>query len=101
MWRLRCHAVEPPRITLVVVGKRHHTRFFSIHRAKGGSPIEKVLSAQDKNLQAGLVIDHTVLFLPQFSFYLQSHDSPLGTAKSRHYVFIKYASEYTPTSFKE
>jgi hypothetical protein len=52
----------PPAVTIVVVRKRHHTRFFP-----------KNENATD-NLSAGLVIDHTVITLQFDNFYLQSHD---------------------------
>lgn len=83
------------QFTLVVVGKLHQTRFFPIS-AKDDHPVDPrtVLKADDKNFQAGLVIDHTVVFPHQFSFYLQRHDSPLGTAKSRHYAVIENKSGY-------
>lgn len=72
-----------PAITMLVVGKRHHTRFFP-----------KNIS-ETANLQAGLVIDHTVV-TPQFdSFYFQSHDCPEGTARSGHYAVIANESGYT------
>jgi hypothetical protein len=72
-----------PAVTMLVVGKRHHTRFFP-----------KNENATD-NLSAGLVIDHTVV-TPQFdNFYLQSHDCPIGTARSGHYVVITNESGYS------
>ncbi|CAG8961370.1 hypothetical protein HYFRA_00013831 [Hymenoscyphus fraxineus] len=78
-----------PKITLLVVGKRHHTRFFPYDRYK------------EENLTAGLVIDHTVVNPQHFNFYLQSHNSPLGTARSAHYVVIENESGYTPHELQE
>jgi eukaryotic translation initiation factor 2C len=87
-----------PKITLLVVGKRHHTRFFPYKKSRGYSIGDKTT---DKSLPAGLIIDHTVVNAHQFSFYLQSHDSPLGTAKSGHYVVIVNESEYTSKKLQE
>ncbi|TVY81280.1 putative protein tag-76 [Lachnellula suecica] len=81
-----------PKITMLVVGKRHHTRFYP-----KDSPKDKV----GKNLNPGLVIDHTIV-TPQYdNFYLQSHDSPEGTARSGHYVVISNDSGYTPEKLQE
>lgn len=70
------------KITLVVVGKRHHARFYP--KANG-----------TMNLDPGTVIDKLVVAPKQFSFYLQSNDSPLGTASSAHYVVLKNESGYS------
>lgn len=81
-----------PKITLLVVGKRHHTRFFP------------KLAKNDKynnNLQSGLVIDSGIITPNHFSFYLQSHDSALGTARSAHYIVIINESNYTTESIQE
>lgn len=83
---------HPPSITLLVVGKRHHTRFFpsrdqgTLNRVEPTPP--RGIRSQDTNLSAGLIIDHTVVDANRTSFFLQSHDSPQGTARSGHYVVI-------------
>lgn len=69
-------------ITLLVVGKRHHTRFLPKN------------SKHDKNHPAGLCVDSDVMVPHEFSFYLQSHASALGTARSGHYVVIHNGSKY-------
>ncbi|TGO08682.1 hypothetical protein BTUL_0196g00060 [Botrytis tulipae] len=81
-----------PKITLLVVGKRHHTRFFP----KLAQNIKF-----NNNLPSGLVIDSGVVTPNHFSFYLQSHDSALGTARSAHYIVIINESDYTPESIQE
>ncbi|KAF7879476.1 hypothetical protein EAF04_000672 [Stromatinia cepivora] len=81
-----------PKITLLVVGKRHHTRFF---------PREKKGEKYNRNLESGLLIDTGVVTPNHFSFYLQSHDSALGTAKSAHYIVITNESNYTPEHIQE
>ncbi|KAH6666296.1 Piwi domain-containing protein [Halenospora varia] len=69
-------------ITLIVVAKRHHARFYPVadHVTSGGK--------EDTNLKVGTIIDSAVMPSSHFSFYLQSHDSPLGTARSAHYVVL-------------
>ncbi|TGO52411.1 hypothetical protein BOTNAR_0325g00040 [Botryotinia narcissicola] len=81
-----------PEITLIVVGKRHHTRFFP-RLAKNDD--------FNNNLPSGLVIDSWVGTPNHFSFYFQSHDSALGAARSAHYIVIINESDYTPESIQE
>lgn len=82
-------------ITLVVVRKRHHTRFFPNSTESS--------ETQKKDLRVGLFIDHDVIHPKQFNFYLQSHDSPEGTARTGHHVVLAKDSGYTPAqlSFKK
>lgn len=55
-------------ITLLVVGKRHHTRFL---------PTDE---NDEKNHPAGLCVDSDVIVPHEFSFYLQSHESTWNSA---------------------
>lgn len=72
------------RITLLVVTKRHHTRFFPLK-----------LNKSTKNISGGLVVNKQIMNPNQTSFFLQSHDSPLGTARSAHYTVIVNQCELT------
>ncbi|KUJ21350.1 Piwi-domain-containing protein, partial [Mollisia scopiformis] len=74
-------AVPRPRITLVIVIKRHHSRFFP-------NPENR------QNNKSGLLVDETVVAPKQFNFYLQAHDSPIGTARNTHYVVLENESGY-------
>ncbi|KAJ8063305.1 hypothetical protein OCU04_008535 [Sclerotinia nivalis] len=80
-----------PLITVLVVGKRHHTRFYP--------EISKLHN--DINCPAGLVVDKEIVNPNRTSFYLQNHHSPLGTARSSHYVIIKNESKYTVEELQE
>ncbi|KAL8788284.1 MAG: hypothetical protein Q9195_007381 [Heterodermia aff. obscurata] len=62
-----------PRITFIIVGKRHHTRFFHV----AGNP---------KN---GTVVDNGVIDDRKWDFFLQSHTPLQGTARPAHYVVLK------------
>ncbi|CAE6418353.1 unnamed protein product [Rhizoctonia solani] len=75
-----------PKITVVVVGKRHHVRFFPTH---GG---------EDKsgNCPAGTVVDDVVGHPTEFDFYLQSHGGLLGTSRSSHYNVLHDENNFTP-----
>ncbi|KAF5870268.1 putative piwi-domain-containing protein [Botrytis fragariae] len=66
-----------PLITLLVVGKRHHARFFPDNNKQ-----------PSRNLPSGTVVDRGVVDPNRTNFYLQSHDSALGTARTGHYVLI-------------
>jgi eukaryotic translation initiation factor 2C len=77
-----------PKLTLLVVTKRHHARFFPSKEVTAGD--KKV----DINLTLGQVIETTVVDPVNQDFYLQSHHSALGTARSSHYVVIHNDSKY-------
>lgn len=75
-----------PKLTLIVAIKRHHTRFYPLTLVDG-----------DPNLNAGTIIDSIVVTPNHFSFYLQSHCSPLGTARSTQYVVVYDDLDYKST----
>ena len=51
-----------PKLTIVICGKRHHTRFY---------PTEKKDAAHDGNPKPGTVVDRGVTALCDFDFFLQ------------------------------
>ena len=69
-------------LTFVVVGKRHHTRFFPT----ASHPV----SGPDRygNTNPGLVVDKVVTSSTSMDFYLQSHAAIKGTARSSHYFVL-------------
>ena len=67
-----------PKITVIIVGKRHHVRFFP--GPKGGD--------RSGNCPAGTVIDTDVVHPTEFDFYLQSHGGLLGTSRPAHYSVL-------------
>lgn len=72
-----------PKLTLVVVTKRHHARFYPM------------LEAPDINLPMGTMVDNKIVTPFNWSFYLQSHHSELGTARSALYVVLFDDCNYT------
>ncbi|KAL3683483.1 hypothetical protein R1sor_001505 [Riccia sorocarpa] len=69
-----CDALESgynPKITLVVVQKRHHTRFFP---ARGGG-----------NVRPGTIVDTEVCHPRDNDFFLMSHAGLIGTTRPTHY----------------
>ncbi|TGO33935.1 hypothetical protein BHYA_0220g00100 [Botrytis hyacinthi] len=63
--------------------ERHHAGYYPL-----------TLEPGDPNLGAGTIIDSVVVTPNHFSFYLQSHCNPLGTAKSTQYVVIYDYQDY-------
>ncbi|KAI5364698.1 putative Zinc finger, CCHC-type, Piwi domain, ribonuclease H-like superfamily [Septoria linicola] len=86
-------------ITVIVVGKRHHTRFFcandkdSYPDPKKGHPTLSGAPDINGNARPGLLVDK-IITMPVTQdgfcdFFLQSHAALAGTAKSAHYVVIR------------
>ncbi|PWY68874.1 RNA interference and gene silencing protein [Aspergillus eucalypticola CBS 122712] len=78
-------SLNQPRITIVIVGKRHHTRFFTPTRTgqRNGR------SFQDTNPPNGTIVDHGPAISSRvWDFYLQSHTASRGTARPAHYVVL-------------
>lgn len=75
-----------PRITFIVVQKRHHTRFFpmSEHDAVG----------RGKNVPPGTTVDTVITHPSQHDFYLCSHASIQGTSRPCHYHVIWDDSDF-------
>ncbi|KAK2462455.1 hypothetical protein APHAL10511_005425 [Amanita phalloides] len=64
-----------PKITLVVVGKRHHFRFMSPQNEKGNTP-------------AGTTVDTDITDPIVWDWYTQSHKPLLGTSRPAHYTVL-------------
>ncbi|KAJ3829936.1 argonaute-like protein [Lentinula raphanica] len=71
-----------PRITFIVVGKRHHYRFFPEHPEARGE------ADRSGNCIAGTVVDRGITHPLEYDFYLQSHGGLLGTSRSAHYSVL-------------
>ncbi|KAG8946718.1 hypothetical protein FRC04_011496 [Tulasnella sp. 424] len=65
--------IPRPKLTFIVVGRRHHVRFFP---PPGGS------SDRSGNAPAGLVIDREITSPVEFDFYLQSHGGQIAGHES-------------------
>ena len=65
-------------VSIFIVGKRHHTRFF---------PIEEKDMTANKNPFPGLVVDRDITNRREWDFFLQAHDAIKGTARPAH-VFV-------------
>ncbi|KAA1466451.1 argonaute-like protein [Dentipellis sp. KUC8613] len=83
-----CAALKiKPQITMIVVGKRHHVRFFPRSGNEGD---------RSGNCPAGTVVDREVVNPVEFDFYLQSHGGLLGTSRPAHYNVLYDENKFTP-----
>ncbi|KAL8669539.1 MAG: hypothetical protein Q9168_005871 [Polycauliona sp. 1 TL-2023] len=69
-----------PKITMIVCGKRHHTRFYPTNLQDADH--------KGQNCQNGTVVDRGVTMEHGWDFFLQAHHCIQGTAKPTHYVVI-------------
>ena len=68
-----------PRVTFIIVQKRHHTRFFAMNRQdsdRSGNPLP------------GTVVDTAVCHPTEFDFYLLSHAGIQGTSRPTKYAVL-------------
>ena len=68
-----------PKITIVIVGKRHHTRFY---------PTDADKADRSSNPTCGTVVDRGVTEPRNWNFFLQAHTAIQGTARPAHYYVI-------------
>jgi len=78
---------NPPKLTFIIVGKRHHLKFFVQARDSVDQPPQ------------GLVVDTEVVSPLYPNFYLQSHAGMLGTRKSSHYTVLHNENEVFDADF--
>lgn len=85
--RAACKEVYPvadqkkglPRLTIAVVGKRHHTRFY---------PTAAADADNSGNTKSGTVVDRGVTEARNWDFFLQAHTALQGTARPGHYYVV-------------
>ncbi|MCJ1459955.1 hypothetical protein MMC28_010334 [Mycoblastus sanguinarius] len=71
---------QQPKLTIIIVGKRHHTRFFPTN-PKDADP-------KTGNPMNGTVVDRGVTMEKGWDFFLQAHTALQGTARPAHYVIV-------------
>ena len=71
---------KKPLVTIIVVGKRHHTRFY---------PTDESGMARSGNPHPGTIVDRGITMERGWDFFLQAHDGLKGTARPAHYVVIQ------------
>lgn len=68
-----------PKISIVVCGKRHHTRFY---------PTDVANADRSSNCEPGTIVDRSVTEAGNWDFFVQSHACLQGTARPSHYYVI-------------
>ena len=68
-----------PRISIVIVGKRHNTRFY---------PTRQEDADRSSNPPNGTVVDRAVTEARNWDFFLQAHAAIQGTARPAHYYTV-------------
>lgn len=68
-----------PRISIIIVGKRHHTRFY---------PTKVEEADNSSNPQNGTVVDRGVTEARNWDFFMQAHKAIQGTARPAHYYVV-------------
>ncbi|KAK6499158.1 hypothetical protein TWF481_011729 [Arthrobotrys musiformis] len=79
-YQLKVGDDKRPKLTVLVVGKRHHTRFF---------PIPSRVQGLDDKTPPGLVVDRAVTAIYEKDFFLQAHGAIKGTPRPAHYFVIR------------
>ena len=74
------------KLTFVIVGKRHNTRFYPIPPTKERPQFD---GSQNGNVLPGCVVDQGITHPYGFDFYLQSHQPIKGTGRSAHYFVLQ------------
>ncbi|CAI8616294.1 unnamed protein product [Vicia faba] len=77
--RKACSSIQDgylPKVTFVVVQKRHHTRLF---------PVNNNETDRSGNIMPGTVVDTSICHPREFDFYLNSHAGIQGTSRPTHY----------------
>lgn len=78
-----------PKITFIVVQKRHHTRFFPPPNSKLGQDDRK-----NNNVPAGTIVDSEITHPNENQFYLVSHQSIQGVARPTKYCLLRDDSSF-------
>jgi hypothetical protein len=86
--------IYPFKLTFVVVGKRHNTRFFPTNT-------NEQLSAKNGNVKPGLVVDQVITHPYIMDFYLQSHQPVQGTGRSAHYFVLQNQMALEPNRLQD
>ncbi|KAI4727686.1 Piwi-domain-containing protein [Aureobasidium sp. EXF-10728] len=77
----KLYGPRTPRVVLIVVGKRHHTRFYPTDN--------KSMDQKTGNPMPGTVVDRGVTSHYLWDFFLQAHKGLQGTARPAHYIVLK------------
>lgn len=83
-----------PKITYIVVQKRHHTRFFCEN-------VRADAVGKGQNIPPGTVVDINVTHPRDFDFYLCSHNGIQGTSRPTHYYVLHDDSGFSADTLQQ
>ncbi|KAI9733019.1 MAG: hypothetical protein M1834_003564 [Cirrosporium novae-zelandiae] len=83
---------QPPKITIIICSKRHHTRFF---------PTAAPDADKNGNCHNGTVVDRAITFERKWDFFLQAHHCIQGTARPCHYIVIHDENGFTSNRLEQ
>lgn len=78
-----------PKVAIIIVGKRHHTRFYPTRTEDADHWRDR--NGNEKGSWSpnpGTIVDRQIVDRTIFEFYLQAHQALQGTARPAHYVLI-------------
>ncbi|KAK3642877.1 hypothetical protein LTR56_010474 [Elasticomyces elasticus] len=83
-----------PKLAVIIVGKRHHTRFYPTKREDADVYFDAKAGPQGRdkgswNPKNGTIVDRHITGRILREFYLQAHTGLQGTARPAHYVVLK------------
>ncbi|KAL1922369.1 uncharacterized protein VTP21DRAFT_9908 [Calcarisporiella thermophila] len=81
-----------PRLTFLVVQKRHHTRFF---------PMDREGTDRSGNCLPGTVVERTITHPWGYDFFIQSHPGLKGTSSPTHYYVLEDQNNLSPDELQE
>uniref|UniRef100_A0ABD2W897 Uncharacterized protein n=1 Tax=Trichogramma kaykai TaxID=54128 RepID=A0ABD2W897_9HYME len=84
-----------PKLTFIVVQKRHHTRFFP------SKPEESDDAFRNCNARAGTVVDTMITHPSHVDFYLLSHASIQGTSRPTKYRLLRDDNKMSEDDLEE
>ncbi|KAI3450653.1 hypothetical protein Pfo_007318 [Paulownia fortunei] len=90
--RKACVSIEEdylPKVTFVVVQKRHHTRLFPANHR------DRQTTDRSGNILPGTVVDTKICHPHEFDFYLCSHAGIQGTSRPTHYHVLYDENRFT------
>ena len=70
---------KKPKVAIIIVGKRHHTRFYPVNEADAAE--------RTGNPRNGTIVDRGIT--KHWEFFLQAHHGLQGTVRPAHYVVVR------------
>ncbi|OBZ75515.1 Protein argonaute-2 [Grifola frondosa] len=89
--KLRQYFPRKPKLVFMIVGKRHHVRFFPRQQDADRSG----------NCPAGFAVDDQITHPCYEDFYLLSHGGLLGTSRPSHYIVLENEPHLTLVQLQE